>query len=125
MSAESRRLIRIAVIVNLCPECRFGNRCPGMQVAESAGGGVTCLRYTPRKPRGLPPAHILALPDREPCADCACRKGSQPNGTHHSMADFEQCVADGSPFLCHADGANRICAGWLRAAKARATPPTR
>lgn len=115
----------LTILVALCPNCRHGNRCPGAVVAEAANGGMTCTRYAPvgARPRDvLSPAHIHALPDREPCADCACRKGSQPNGTHHSMADFEACVESGEPFLCHEDGAGRICSGWLRAAKARHRP---
>lgn len=111
----------IIISVTLCQRCKFGNRCPGMVVAEAASGGVTCARYTPtkRKRDAMSKAHVMALPDREPCADCACRKGSVPNGTHHSMVDFLACVENLEPFLCHDGGANRICAGWLRAAKAR------
>lgn len=109
------------VALRLCPECRHERTCDNPQITETAGGGVTCLRYEPRPdPRAkMTKAHILALPDRDPCADCACRAGTQPNGTHHSMADFMMCVDQSQPFLCHADGRGRICAGWLRAAKAR------
>ena len=111
---------RLLLTFTLCMRCRFGDRCPGMQKAPAAGGGITCLAYepqrTPKRAR-MKRERILALPDREPCAGCACRKGSEPNGTHHSLAEFTQCVEDGEPFLCHAEGANRVCAGWLRAAK--------
>ena len=64
--------------------------------------------------------HILALPDREPCGDCACVKGTVPNGSPHTLATFEMCVREREPFLCHDKGGGRICGGWLRAVKARA-----
>src|SRR5690349_12218011 len=112
----------LAILFNLCPECRHSRSCPGPNVQPSAGGGITCGDYSPRPdPKAkMSDEHILALPDREPCADCACRKGTVPNGTQHSMADFEMCVRERQPFLCHADGHGRVCAGWLRAVKARA-----
>lgn len=112
----------IDILLNLCPECRHGNACPGPNVVQSAAGGISCADYSPKPDRKskISDEHILALPDREPCGDCAARKGSVPNGTPHSMRDFEMCVRERQPFLCHADGKNRICAGWLRAVKARA-----
>lgn len=114
----------IAVYVALCPACIHGGQpwpCDSPAIVESAGGGVTCSRYAPKaQPKAaVPVAHLMALPDREPCTDCACRKGTLPNGTHHSMADFAASVERREPFLCHDDGKDRICAGWLRAAKAR------
>lgn len=114
--------MHISILLGLCPECKFGNNCPGEKVFPAAAGGVTCGNYVPvpDKRSKLSPEHILALPDREPCADCAATKGSVPNETPHSLADFEMCVREGQPFLCHADGKGRICGGWLRAAKKRA-----
>lgn len=111
----------LSIMLALCPICQHGNRCPGVIVAPAANGGVTCAKFAPkvRKRDAMPAAHILALPDREPCADCACRKGSTPNETHHSRVLFEACVSNLEPFLCHDGGADRVCAGWLRAAKAR------
>lgn len=119
--AQMRDMPPPNILVALCPVCQHGNDCPGYEKRDAAAGGITCGRYQPRSdPKAaLSVAHLMALPDREPCADCACRKGTIPNGTPHSMADFTACVDRREPFLCHADGANRICAGWLRAAKAR------
>lgn len=113
----------IDIWLHLCPECRHERTCMGPEVEKSAAGGITCGGYSPRpNPKArMSDAHVLALPDREPCADCACRKGSVPNGTPHSMKDFEMCVREQQPFLCHAEGNGRICAGWLRAVKARAS----
>jgi hypothetical protein len=115
----------IDILFNLCPECRHNRACAGPigpKVQPAAKGGHTCIEYSPRpNPKArVSDEHILQLPDREPCGDCASRKGSTPNGTHHSMADFELCVRERQPFLCHADGHGRICAGWLRVVKARA-----
>jgi hypothetical protein len=109
-----------SILMALCPACELGNDCPGEKLLPAAAGGVTCGNYVPAPTKKMSPAHILALPDREPCADCAATKGSVPNGTHHSLANFEMCVREGEPFLCHADGKGRICGGWLRAAKKRA-----
>lgn len=115
----------IDILLYLCPECRHSRACPGPNVQPSAAGGITCADYSPKpdaKAR-LSDAHIMALPDREPCRDCAARKGTVPNCTPHSMADFEMCVRERQPFLCHGEGRRRICAGWLRAVKARAEIP--
>jgi hypothetical protein len=113
----------VSILFNLCPECRHARACQGPDIQPAPLGGITCASYA-TKPAAvktrIPDAHVLALPDREPCADCACRKGSVPNRTHHSMADFEASVRDQTPFLCHAEGQGRVCAGWLRAVKARA-----
>ena len=115
----------VGIYIGLCPACVHGRGqplpCERLTITDSARGGVTCKHYAPKpQPKAaLSAAHIMALPDREPCADCACRKGSLPNETHHSMADFTACVERREPFLCHAEGSGRVCAGWLRAAKAR------
>lgn len=113
----------ISIVMALCPECTRGPwvKCAGYEGITTAADGVSCARYKPKpnKRSQMERPHIMALPDREPCADCACRKGSTPNGTHHSMADFQMCVETMQPFLCHEGGAGRVCAGWLRAVKAR------
>ena len=109
-----------SIAIVLCPDCTHGRNCRKMQIVDTAFGGITCLGFNLRRSgKPLPAPHIMALPDREPCADCACRKGSQPNGTHHSMVAFQAALDNQQPFLCHENGANRICAGWLRAMKAR------
>jgi len=110
------------ILLNLCPECRHGKSCMGPDVQPSAGGGITCGAYRPRpNPKAvMTDSHIMALPDREPCNDCASRKGTVANGTPHTMAEFTVCVQSREPFLCHGDGRGRVCAGWLRAVKARA-----
>jgi hypothetical protein len=112
----------LMILAHLCPACKHGNNCPGPNVQPSSGSGITCGDYDPKpEPRvKMSDEHILALPDREPCRDCAARKGTVPNGSHHSRADFEMCVRERQPFLCHAEGGGRICGGWLRAVKARA-----
>ena len=112
----------VQILLNLCPNCSHQSACPGPNVQAAASGGITCADYRPMPdPKAkMTDAHILALPDREPCRECAARKGSTPNGTHHSMADFEMCVRERQPFLCHGEGHGRVCAGWLRAVKARA-----
>lgn len=112
----------LAILLHLCPECRHEKSCPGPNVQPAANGGITCGDYLPRPnaKAKMTDEHILALPDREPCRDCAARKGTTPNGTPHSMADFEMCVRERQPFLCHGEGHGRVCAGWLRAVKARA-----
>ena len=33
-------------------------------------------------------------------------------------ARFSKCVKMGAPFMCHGQGANRICEGWLAESKA-------
>ena len=33
---------RLLLTFTLCMRCRFGDRCPGMQKAPAAGGGITC-----------------------------------------------------------------------------------
>lgn len=119
LTRDRVREVPLSIMATLCLRCIHGNNCRSPDIADSAGGGVTCLSYRPVRERAMKPEHIAALPDREPCADCACRKGTIPNGTPHSMADFEAAVQRGEPFLCHGDGGNRVCAGWLRAAKAR------
>ncbi len=109
--------------LHLCPDCKHERTCPGPNVQPSAGGGITCADFAPRPDpqSSMSDAHILALPDREPCAECACRKGSIPNGSPHTIARFTMCVQNREPFLCHGDGGfGRVCAGWLRAVKARA-----
>ena len=111
--------IPLQILIGLCTNCDHGNNCVEPLIRNSAGGGLTCLAYSPVKGESLRPDHIMALPDREPCADCACRKGTIPNGTPHSMAEFSAAVDRLEPFFCHDSGANRVCAGWLRAAKAR------
>lgn len=103
----------------LCVGCEHGMSCSDPRIRDSAGGGVTCLTYAPVRGEAMPENHVLALPDREPCADCACRKGSVPNGTPHTMLDFIAATDRLEPFLCHEGGANRVCGGWLKAAKAR------
>jgi hypothetical protein len=112
----------LMILLHLCPECKHERTCPGPNVLPAAGGGITCGDYTPKpNPQAkMSDEHILALPDREPCRDCAVRKGTVPNGTPHSRADFDMCVRERQPFLCHSEGAGRICGGWLRAVKARA-----
>ncbi len=109
--------------LNLCQECRHEKTCKAPNVQPSAGGGITCGDYSPKvnQRAKVTDAHILALPDREPCHDCAATKGTVANGTPHTLADFQMCVRERQPFLCHADGKGRICAGWLRAVKARAS----
>ncbi len=113
----------LSVLLNLCPECEHGGTCHGPEIVPAAQGGVSCAGYkpVPDKRARMKQAHVMALPDREPCSDCACRKGSTPSLTPHSMADFAMCIRERQPFLCHADGHGRVCAGWLRAVKARAT----
>ena len=113
----------LSILLYLCPECRHNRSCLGPAIIPAAARGISCSDYSPRpnpKTR-MSDEHILALPDREPCADCAVRKGTVPNGTPHSMADFQMCVRERQPFLCHSDGHGRVCAGWLRAAKAGAS----
>jgi hypothetical protein len=113
----------ISIFLNLCPECRHEKACPGPNVQPSAAGGITCGDYSPRpNPKAkISEEHVLALPDREPCGDCAARKGSVPAGTPHALADFQMCVRERQPFLCHHEGHGRVCAGWLRAVKAKAS----
>jgi hypothetical protein len=111
----------LSIMMTLCPQCKHSKACPGPKIVDAADDGVSCSGYNPvpDKRSRLSEAHILALPDREPCSDCACRKGSQPNRTPHTVADFNMCVRERQPFLCHSTGQGRICAGWLRAVKAR------
>ena len=107
------------ICATLCIECEHGMNCVDPRIAESAGNGITCLSYAPVRGESMSPEHILALPDREPCADCACRKGTVPNGTPHTIANFIAATNRFEPFLCHEGGANRVCGGWLLAAKAK------
>ena len=112
----------LTIILHLCSRCVHQKVCLGPNAQPSANGGITCGDYrpTPDPKAKMTDEHILALPDREPCRDCAVRKGSTPNGTYHSMAEFEMCVRERQPFLCHEEGHGRACAGWLRACKVRA-----
>ena len=62
---------------------------------------------------GLPPVCVR-------CADCACRLGTNPNGSPQTIVDFVQCLQDKEPFYCHLgiaeDGEpKRVCGGWLSA----------
>lgn len=111
----------ITIHLNLCiNDCRHGASCPGYSRGETPGGGVTCLRYEadPARLERAPDRAVMAMPDREPCADCVTRKGTWPNGTHHSTEAFRACVEHGGIFTCVHDGdGQRLCAGWLRARK--------
>lgn len=107
------------VMAQLCTGCEHGMNCVEPLIRDSAGGGITCLSYAPLRGDAMDPAHIMALPDRDPCDDCACRKGTVPNGTPHTIASFVAASDRLEPFLCHGGGANRVCGGWLRAAKAK------
>lgn len=52
---------------------------------------------------------------REPCFDCAFRKGAAPNGMAATVMDALKCVIEKTPFYCHLtydDGKERLCAGW-------------
>lgn len=120
--ADGRAGLMLSILFALCPDCRHERTCPGPNAQPSAAGGVTCGDFNPKPdPKAaMTDAHILALPDREPCHDCAATKGTLANGTPHSVARFRQCVRGREPFLCHAEGHCRVCAGWLRAVKARA-----
>ena len=65
------------------------------------------------------------------CVDCACRAGTDPNGSPQTVVDFLECVRDKEPFYCHlgiAEGSEpkRICGGWFMAMvdlQSAATPP--
>lgn len=107
------------ITANLCIGCEHGMNCVDPRIADSAGDGITCLSYAPVRGEAMKAEHVLALPDREPCDDCACRKGSVPNGTPHTIANFIAASDRLEPFLCHEAGASRVCAGWLRAAKSK------
>ena len=113
--------IPLSILACLCPNCAHGSKCPGVLKISSGGGGISCGAYkpTPSRKSKLSVRQIMSLPDREPCTDCASRKGTVPNETPHTLADFAMCVRENQPFLCHGEGSSRICAGWLRAAKAK------
>lgn len=111
--------VPLAIMAKLCTRCEHGMKCTDPRPQSSAGGGVTCLSYAPERGDPLKPEHVMVLPDREPCEDCACRKGTVPNGTHHSFVDLTACADRLEPFLCHDGGAGRVCAGWLRMAKSK------
>lgn len=107
------------ILARLCVDCEHGMNCVEPLISDSAGDGITCLSFAPVRGEAMRPEHILALPDRDPCSDCACRKGTVPNGTPHTIANFLAATDRLEPFLCHEGGANRVCGGWLRAAKAK------
>ena len=107
------------IAMTLCQGCEHGMNCVEPIIADSAGDGITCLSYAPVRGEAMKPEHVMALPDREPCADCACRKGTVPNQTPHTIANFIAATNRLEPFLCHEGGANRVCGGWLAAAKAK------
>lgn len=118
---ESAVMLDVPSIIaaQLCIGCEHGMNCFKPIITDAAASGITCLSYAPVRGEAMDPAHILALPDREPCDDCACRKGTVPNGTPHTIANFIAASDRLEPFLCHEGGANRVCGGWLRAAKAK------
>lgn len=52
---------------------------------------------------------------REPCFDCAFRKGAAPNAMPATLMNALKCALEKSPFYCHLtydDGKERLCAGW-------------
>lgn len=111
--------IPIAVLSNLCTNCT-AKRANCYQSGPAADNGVTCAAYRMRvrKAEQIPASTIQALPDREPCAECACRPGTQANGTAHTVTTFRECIKSRVPFLCHGAGDGRVCGGWLKASKA-------
>jgi hypothetical protein len=56
---------------------------------------------------------------REPCATCAFKAGTIPNGCPQTLMDATKCLVEGVPFMCHhgtqdKDGNfNEFCVGWF------------
>lgn len=112
-------ILPIQIATRLCSDCVRDGKCANPRIRSLPDNGVTCLDYDPAISEGdaVPMTHIMALPDRKPCDECACRKSSQAGQTPHTQALFKKSVKMRAPFLCHGSGAGRVCAGWLRAAK--------
>ena len=64
-------------------------------------------------------APAIEAAEHKPCASCAFRAGTYPNGCVTSVADAMKCMLEGHTFHCHhgmKDGvATRVCAGWKAA----------
>ena len=56
---------------------------------------------------------------KDPCATCAFRAGTIPNGCPQTAMDAMKCLVEGVPFMCHhgtkdeAGNFNEMCVGWF------------